>query len=168
MAPTFNQARALARELREITIYPEKHDQTLWYRAEKNPTETGLPLTACGSAGCLAGNAVVSAGRELVWRQDEYHTASGWKLGWTASECKLPNGDVKMIETEARDLFGLTSDQARSLFDGDNSLETLWETAIEITEGDIDVRDVIGAFRARVDRVKADTKQTVLKAIQEL
>lgn len=56
----------LLRELRHVTIQFEEHDQGLWLQS------LGLRPTACGSTGCLAGNAVLHAGVGLRWYVEGY------------------------------------------------------------------------------------------------
>lgn len=161
------QARRLAGELHKITISPETHDQSVWAHAQLDPTKT--PVTACGTTGCLAGNAVLNAGYPLAWfKSDKYDENVGRFVPvWKADDCILPNGEHRTISTAARDLFGLTSGQASRLFEPDNSVADLWDLAIDYSGGHISVHDVIEAFQARAERVKKDQREIFLAAIEK-
>ena len=152
----------LLEELRFVTIYPDKHNQSVWAEAE---TEVPLPAdadrdvmfvdgveaprpSACGSFGCLAGNtAIHEPGVELDWYEADYYLNDGkkvvaWRADYLLNETEasdwLGNGRVpKLIKSKARELLGLTQHQAGLLFDGDNTLDELWRLAEQFSGGEI-------------------------------
>lgn len=154
----------LREELRYITINPEKHNQGLWAEAETDvelpegiglysneayKTEAPRP-SACGSFGCLAGNTVIHSGTELDWYQSQTRLRDGRKvvtwqadnvLGETVTVKDWYDGheyeEPKSISRKAQELFDLTPRQADRLFDGDNTLDTIWAWAEKISGGEI-------------------------------
>lgn len=138
------QAQRLVRELTDITVHPEKHDQTAWARSTaQDPTKT-----ACGTVGCLAGNAVINAGHKLHWEHVGWGDHPEWVAHYIEPEQK-GQPVTRLIREEARDLFGLTSDEAESLFDQDNTVPNMWSQAIEFADGYIDMFDVVNAYTQR-------------------
>lgn len=126
-------------------------DEIMEYRPtnpEANPRPDGRP-SACGSFGCLAGNTAIHAGSELDWYLETWDrtTVDGQTKRiafWTADNIlgetyRDQYGDwvKKSIERKAMELFDMTPAQADRLFDGDNSLDTLWERAEQISGGEI-------------------------------
>lgn len=78
--------------------------------------ETDHPVTMCGTACCFAGQVVSDAGYRFAFRPDEV----------TTLHCVDPRtGHAVQISHAARELLGITSSEACSLFDGDNTLEDL-------------------------------------------
>ena len=68
----WQQSRRLLAELERITLDPKVHDQAVWVEALKNPNQTLGGLSACGTTGCLAGNAVAyDPESELIWTRKE-------------------------------------------------------------------------------------------------
>lgn len=141
---TINTERLLA-EIRNITLHPEKHNQGLWVEA------IGKRPSACGSLGCLAGNAVVNEGHDLLWvkSDDQWDAArQKWFPSWIADNVAgtvdgVTYGGGELIENPsidvvARKLFGLNSEQSDSLFDGSNTLDDIWNLAIEFTAEQLD------------------------------
>lgn len=165
MTMNFTESQRLIAELTKITVHPELHNQVVWTQADKNPNEQP-PGTACGTVGCLAGNAVITARFPLIWGESEIWNdeTDRYELKWRASECKV-EGQIRAIETAARDLFGLTQNEARDLFDQDNSLTDLWAKAIEYSNNWIGVEHVIEAFQEREAHLKSETRKAVLAAV---
>lgn len=174
----------LLEELRFITIHPDKHDQEVWVEADVEvPPEIDiydpfdqLPRpSACGSFGCLAGNtAIHEPGVELDWYRSGYHRRDGKRIitwqaddvvgefvtvvdDWDGSEYQ----EQKSISQKAREVLGLTKTQADKLFEGDNTLDKLWEWAEKISAGEITAdkdlyySDYAVALRERADVEKA-------------
>ena len=152
----------LLKELQFVTANPDKHYQDVWAQARTevavpegtDPWETDIPAprpSACGSFGCLAGNtAVHEPGVELDWYKEDYEIWDGKKIQlWQADQILNEtvtvqdwcNGgtfeEKKSIKTKAQELLGLTSHQAELLFDGDNTLDQLWELAERFSGGEI-------------------------------
>ena len=150
----------LLEELRFITANPDKHDQAVWAQArteapapeEADPWNTPLPPrpSACGSFGCLAGNtAIHEPGVELDWYTESYFFENGKKIQlWQADNilnetvkvedwCGRDYLEPKSIKIKAQELLGLTPHQAGVLFDGDNTLDDLWELADKFSGGEI-------------------------------
>lgn len=140
--------KLLLEELRHLTIHPEQHDQSCWATAttqvEEGYGDVEPPRpSACGSFGCLAGNAVLHQGIGLYWYQYDRETEDGtvtvaWRANFTVENQKTPWGQQKVsISAKARELLDLTPTQGERLFDGGNSLESLWRIAEQITGGEI-------------------------------
>lgn len=164
---SFAAARRLVDELTKITVNPELHDQVVWTEAEKDPNKT--PESECGTVGCLAGNAVITAKFPLIWQEVEnYNTDTDrYEVKWRAHDCKV-DGVIETIENAARNLFELTHSEARDLFDQDNSLTDLWEKAIEYGNRWIGVTDVVNAFQRRVAKVKSESVKALSEALEKL
>lgn len=164
----YTQAHKLKAELHKITVSPETHNQSVWAQTKLNPDNA--PGTACGTTGCLAGNAVLAEGYKLDWFKSEHYddNQGKWSPIWKADNCVLPNGDGRSISSAARDLFGLTPGQASRLFEPDNSVADLWDLAIDYSDGHISVHDVVEAFQARAERVKADAHKVFLAALENI
>jgi hypothetical protein len=127
----------LLEELRFITLHPEKHNQSLWAEAV---TPKGKRPSACGSFGCLAGNAVIHEGHDLLWKKEDEtwdDKAQKWRQTWIADNVagvvegiQEPDPEIEVV---ARNIFGLTFEQGEILFDGDNTRDRIWECARFIT-----------------------------------
>lgn len=163
------EARRLAAELRNIVLNPETHNQENWAMATSDPRKNS-DRTACGTTGCLAGNAVINAGYKPDWRKDEVYdySTNTFSNQWYASTCIMPNGTSVYIRDTAMDLFGLSSGEARELFEASNSVRRLWELAIRYSDGFITIADVIEAYTARVQKVQDDFKATLVTALESL
>ncbi len=158
-----NVAR-LREEIQFITINPDKHEQGFWaearteapLNANEPPYDVEAPNpntrpSACGSFGCLAGNtAIHEPGVELDWYQGTYFRENGKKIQiWQADNIlnefvmvkdwydgtEFP--EAKSISKKAQELLGLTDRQAEMLFDGDNTLDDIWDMADRFTGGEI-------------------------------
>lgn len=109
--------------LEHITAHPDEHDQHTW--ATRAPH--------CGTTYCFAGWAVVLTGHDVKW------TPHGWCCEFPG--CKRESAalttDRRTIHDVAREELGLTVRQADDMFWGGNSLRWLWETAADITRGEI-------------------------------
>lgn len=118
----------LRKELEYITAFPEEHQQKDWLVMNRE--------NVCGTAGCLAGNAALHAGRVVgytavtekltIWRPENWETYPPYNMdrAWTAI---------------GKELFDISDAQAITLFGPYNSLRRLWEIAREITHGEIEV-----------------------------
>ena len=93
----------LRKVLEHIDAHPKEWRQDSW--------ATRTSASACGTAFCLAGHAVVLAGGELHWDKE---------LG-VASEVTMPDGSTMSIQKAAADLLGLTSYEALHLFYAKNN-----------------------------------------------
>lgn len=71
---------------------------------------------ACDTAFCFAGHAVLEY-------TDSKPSVRDLMFGWTYVDQKDPNSGT--VHLKAKEVLGLTGDQAEVLFDGNNSLETL-------------------------------------------
>lgn len=158
----FEQVNRLRDELTFITVHPEKHNQDVWGEA---PDDGGKP-SACGTVGCLAGNAVVNAGFELDWFQ---LFGDDGKSRWGASRVKGVRGARgKTIRSVARELFGLTEYQSDRLFDSPHNVANLWEMAIEYSDNRISLADAVDAFRKRADLKIAELKTEIQSTLEKL
>lgn len=145
------QADRLRSELTRITMNPEAHDQAVWMEAEKDPTQ--YPQTACGTTGCLAGNAVLHAGDKLLWEPKmryDYDTDQYVQSGkFEARLCQV-EGVTRSVASRAGELFGLSDFQRDEMFAAHNSIADLWSFAIEFSDGRIDVQDALDVYASRV------------------
>ena len=157
----YEQAERLRDELVRITLNPEVHDQEVWVEAKTDPRKLG-DLSACGTTGCLAGNAVVSAGLQLEWTAKESYDAIQARYVSTgtyqAVHCRDTDGTVKSIATKARELFGLSYEEADLMFSPYNSVPELWRLAIEFSNGQISYQDALAAYETRAQRVEAKVR----------
>lgn len=164
-------AALLLEELRNITINPETHNQDVWAVAETESEKTRP--SACGSHGCLAGNAVLHSGQDLFWEEER-----SWKgkFHWVADNVANPDGTQGgEISDAAASLFDLNPEEADRLFDGDNSRDKLWSLAYEITEGEIDETDYQDAKRGfevkilkELDKINEDHAKAVKALFSKL
>lgn len=149
----YEQARRLIRELTDITVHPEKHDQTMWARSTSDEVlnaETPAELGACGTVGCLAGNAVINAGYKLRWENVGWSGHPEWIAHHVVDPQKADRRG-RQISTVARELFGLDEGQAEVLFDQENRVSRMWAQAIEFSDGYINEQDLIRAYKERGD-----------------
>lgn len=173
---TFEQADFLRKELEKVTHNPENHDQSVWFAVPRGPDEDAQPKAAgssCGSKGCLAGNAVVHAGfeldfyKEMIFRDGVYEPV--WLAEFVKGE-KDGNGRQVSIAEKARELFGLRPWQSQELFEPYNSVERLWELAIDYSGGMISMSEAFRALRVgranAIEKAKADVRDEITTAIQ--
>jgi hypothetical protein len=147
----------LLTQLRHLTIHPEKHDQSQWAKlVVENGDTTVKPLpSACGSFGCLAGNTVLADGHELYW--ESAFIGDEGKAIWSADYLNEDGERGRFIMSAAKDILGLTEDQAEALFSSGNSRDDLWAYAIEFTEGEIGLGSYLTALRdAKAAEVEAE------------
>lgn len=151
-----------------ITQRRDAHNQDDWLiitDEEKASELIGVDVTpqnvghACGTAGCLAGNAVILSGRYPIRIFDPFDYDEPYlKI--------LINGEWKSVSPEieplAIKLLDLTMEQAATLFAPGNTLGFLWAIAELITDGAIvappglvdefdrdDAREELGAMTER-------------------
>jgi hypothetical protein len=117
----------LRKELEYITAHPEEHDQLIWLRNRFEGENR------CGTAGCLAGNAVLHAGRVEGWTDVKY---DGRKYVVGPTRYFPSGGSWTDVGAE---LFGLNTDQAIDLFDETNTLRRMWRLANRFTYGEIEI-----------------------------
>lgn len=126
----------LRKELEHITAHREEWQQSVWLRT--------TTLTACGTVGCLAGNAVVHAGWAPVHNGElvdvRQHVGAQFDV-------VMRDGKTMSIRDAARQELGLEYWQANLLFGGSNSLVWLWEVADALTDGELQApQDVITEY----------------------
>lgn len=110
----------LRKTLEHITAHPEEWDQSNWAReSETSP---------CGTAYCVAGQTVHSLGHQLVWNPGTNN----------ASFCRV-DGKLRTIQSAAAHALGITYDDAIRLFNALNDLNSLWEVASVLTNGEIEI-----------------------------
>lgn len=107
---------------------PSEWDQSHWAVAPKSPPYNGASI--CGSACCLAGQAVRDAGGEFDYRFD---TFAG---GLYAITARMPDGRKVDIGDEASNLLGLSHYQADALFYPDNTADDIERIIEEIKDGE--------------------------------
>lgn len=177
---TSEQADFLRKELEKVTYNPENHDQSIWFTVPRTENETDKPVaagSACGSKGCLAGNAVVHAGFELDFYKDMIFRDGAFKRVWIAEFVKGETnqyGNRVSISEKARELFGLRHWQSEELFNPHNSVERLWELVIDFSGGLITSSHAFQALRIgrekavkkAVEKAKADVRDEITTAIQ--
>ncbi|WP_063042268.1 MULTISPECIES: hypothetical protein [Nocardia] len=104
----------LADAVVQIILHPETWNQS--YYAAK---------TDCGTAFCVAGWVTRLAGAEPVFEGDH----------WATTDCIL-NGRQRYIDAASSELLGLDLVRGDSLYDGDNSLETILKLVTNWAEVD--------------------------------
>jgi hypothetical protein len=140
-------------ELVFVTMNPDKWNQRTWISpvssADKNP-----PENACGSFGCLAGNAVVHAGFTIAWAS-ALPDRRLWRADGVVNEPALAAlGDAPVLDFDdvANYIFGIpSSSESYGMYNGGNELGELWRWACTLTEGEI-TRDM---FCEAMDRANA-------------
>jgi hypothetical protein len=114
--------------------HPEEHDQSMW-----------AMQTDCGTTMCLAGTVLAQAGYEFIFIPDStvgVRNEHGLirTLKAPAALCaRSPEGRHVVISTEAARLLGISSLQADDLFHESHNIRELYETAHEITNGEIEI-----------------------------
>lgn len=84
----------------------------------------------CTTACCLAGNAVLVAGDQMVVRKSDLEFAL-LDDDITTNLCVTAEGNVRDISQRAQELMGLHQDQATALFDAENGWQTIVVYATE-------------------------------------
>jgi hypothetical protein len=120
----------LRKELEHITAHPEEWTQGSWILSTSR--------TACGTMGCLAGNAALHNG----WApcDERGRKAKLPHLRFTGTEhfeFVVRDGNVRTVPYAAREVFGLTSNEANVLFNANNKLIDLWQFAELLTDGEL-------------------------------
>lgn len=92
--------------------------------------------TACGTSACLAGTAVILAGKNLTWQ-----ALPDWSSAGLEQVDLVVNGTSEGVHTSALKLLGLPHDTA--VFDADNTLGELWAHAHMETGGALTVPDSV-------------------------
>lgn len=111
-------APLLRKVLEHITLHPDEWDQNSYAVKTYSPT-------ACGTAYCVAGHAVVMTGHTLEF--GNYRTAY---------YCGIDDG-YETIAIVARKELGLSDAEAIILFNGENTLDRLWRLAEQFTDGEV-------------------------------
>lgn len=105
----------LRKALEHVTEHPEEHNQGTW-----------ASRTGCGTTGCLAYWIATFAGHKVAWMRP----LIGVELACFTTQDK-PIGQVAAREA------GLSPAQAKQLFNGNNTIDDLWNLASEYTDGEI-------------------------------
>lgn len=138
------QVELWRRTLTLITEHPETHYQGTWLNPFRNGGSDALPdgplrvdadaPWTCGTAGCLAGNAVLLDGRHAL------------RVNVGELEIRLPDGAWDDLEYRVRGvaaaLLGLRGWEAEVAFDGFRTLTELWAVAEVVTEGAVSADEV--------------------------
>lgn len=115
-----------------IKANPTLHDQRNW-----------AVMTHCGTVACVAGWGVLRAGGHINYRRDY----AGDMFASSVDASSLPSdvvdemrkarfiGDTVEVFTAARFLFGLDTDVANALFDGDNDRDDLEQMVTAVVTG---------------------------------
>lgn len=142
LEPTHNiDVPLLRKELEHITAHPERWNQSTWGKQ-----------TECGTVACLAGNAVIHnyPVESLIWQTRKFVKYDGTRMETlTALDGVTINCLPYSVHEVARDLFGLTEDQAGAMFSATNTLSDLWEYANQITNGEIEVPEEVKVMAAQ-------------------
>lgn len=104
----------------DLTIHPEKHDQTIW-----------LERRACGTKMCLAGDVVLLAGMFVEW--ELRYANSDWGKVWTALRLSDPRRIT--IRQAAIAALEISYYAAEDLFAESNTIHDLWALASIMTDG---------------------------------
>lgn len=142
-------ALALLRDtLERSTAFPKVHNQATWlvprdgidvFYAHPIAFDPARP-TACGTVGCVAGNAVLLSGR--------YELRVNGKFDGLEYEVQVKvNNEWYFIDRWASDIAGtlleLTSEWTDALFDGQRTLAELWLLVEELTGSAITPPDAL-------------------------
>lgn len=109
----------------------QTHNQGLWVHGEVDTTKVVFTsddnvsyYPVCGTSCCLAGKAVILNGDQpVVW--SDYG-------GGSSNEVVTDDGRLMRVSERARELFGITSGQAATMFNGDNSADRLVQEGTRI------------------------------------
>ena len=136
----------LRQMLQFLTDRPTKHQQTAWF--DLGPVQTwGQLLDAtewkCGTAGCLAGWTALQHGwlpapeLDYDYASESYQVGPGSEL--STAEVVRPDDptEAEPVDDVAARILGLDEEQSRQIFDGYNSLRTMWSLAHDWTDGRI-------------------------------
>lgn len=116
-APTPNAALAY-QVLDQLDAHPELHRQGWWFT-----------VLDCGTAGCFAGWGSVLSGDRPRVEEAEYDPDEDAGI---FSYVETADGSIVHIEDRALNLFGITPEQGKRLFDYANTREHLGELVAEI------------------------------------
>lgn len=148
-----------------LTEHPEVHNQGTWFewrangsgytcepeildqvkaRVAAEPVARPLVDTACGTAGCLFGWAVVIDGRFA--KLDLVSAGTFHDRDYATIRCQYPSGLGGDWEATGRYVLQLTQANTTAISYGDNSIGDLWRIASIITAGEIAVPERFAAY----------------------
>lgn len=136
--PTQAQLDELDAIIALLKEHPERHKQDSYavYVGETPPAMDQMnAMLDCGSAFCIAGAAVVRAGKGVRWIL-EWIDSNRWYAIDTATITD-PKGYTMSIWQAARVILGLSSGEADELFNGGNTMEDIERirASLRVTEG---------------------------------
>lgn len=102
--------------------HPERHDQEVW-----------IGDAGCGTVACLAGWTCLRNGYVEKITESSLTGTVHWGVYLDSD----PTGFPTPVLEVAMDILELSYEDAHQIFDGDNTLEVLWEIADEITDGEV-------------------------------
>lgn len=130
--------------LKQVTEFPETHNQLHWMSVSSTPNIDQLSLTelpsACGTTMCIAGHTVAMAGmtlhpsQGLEWDYDEEgdlrhlcRRLDGSTIGRNviADYCSDPEGNEYEVPAKARELLGMTKGDSLELFHNYNKFASV-------------------------------------------
>lgn len=158
-----------------LTEHPEVHNQGTWFewratgsgytsqpeildrvkaRVAAEPVARPLVDTACGTAGCLFGWAVVIDGRFA--KLDLASAGTFADRDYATIRCQHPSGLGGDWESTGRYVLQLTQANATAISYGDNSIGDLWRIASIITAGEIAVPEQFAAYDGTAEAEAAE------------
>lgn len=137
----------LMSKIRDLLILePNKHDQDSWASIPADLVkfnDGGTAKVSCGTAGCVAGWATYFAGdKYLVDGHSEYDEDTGI---YYPTIVVAKNNKAIRLEARARDLLGLSYDEADYLFDSEPSTAETIVTLTRLIAGE-QIVDTDGEF----------------------
>lgn len=144
--------KLLREVLQYIETHPQKWNQQAWFkvgqRSNGEPIFNKVTLqfeevNSCNTSMCFAGHAALMSGFDAPPKND-YLMWRGWGPG-------LRKAETMDVDEYAREVLGLTFEQADVLFQGENTLEDLKEIVENLIENPDAYADGYGPAEARRD-----------------
>lgn len=139
----------LRKQLEFLSSNPEKHNQSVWVgrHHDKQLKVTDLQLTSCDdNSPYLPGRIIRVVKEEAIWSCGTVGCLAGWTAmshGWRPinhwEAFMYRGGMVRNADAIAREILGLSGEEANYLFESDNTIQTMWRIANEITNGEIEI-----------------------------
>ena len=99
------------------------------------PDEGNGQQTICGTAYCFAGHVTLNAGYRPIFNKEQAEIV-GDQARTTAWQARNNFGEVVAIDSFAREWLDLTYEEARHLFQGQNTLDVLEHMINNLASGD--------------------------------
>ena len=114
----------LLEQVRDKVLFePKNHRQDYWMTYSSNVFLADNSEVSCPTTGCVAGWACQMSNDIGIVSNDEVvnHLSNDQQIVYSIFTVITPEGEVVEIEERAKDLLGLSWEEAEMLFDADNS-----------------------------------------------